>query len=159
MNNTGTDLFAGFCEAAPPQFSQPAHTPQLTPLVLAYVGDSVYEVYVRGMLAQSMNGSVHKLHLEATEYVRCASQADVIHSIYDSLSEGEQDIVRRGRNSNSGYVPRNADVTEYRYATGFEALLGYLYMRREYGRLDQILNLAVKRVAARSAESGITNAE
>ena len=101
------------------------------------------------MLAQNVLGNVHKLHTAATEYSRCASQASVIREIYDELSDQERDVVRRGRNANSGYVPKNADVTEYRYATGFEALIGYLYIHREYDRLNYILNLAAQKVSAR----------
>jgi len=134
--------------------SMPMPTPsQLPPLVLAYVGDSVYEMYVRGMLAARIAGSVHKLHVEATEYSRCGSQADVIKNIEDKLTEHERDIVRRGRNANSGYIPKNASVTEYRHATGFETLIGYLYLSRDYGRLNQILGYAAQRVGERITES------
>jgi len=123
------------------------------------VGDSVYELFVRDMLAQSHNGNVHSLHVGATGFARCASQADVIHSILPELTEREQDVVRRGRNANSGYVPKNANVAEYRYATGFEALLGFLYMNGEFDRLHYVLDLAVKRVAGRFAAESVSNAE
>ena len=122
---------------------------RLPPLILAYVGDSVYEVFVRVMLAGSLNGSVHKLHTRATGYVRCDSQAEVLHNIYEILSEQERDIVRRGRNAHSGYVPKNASIADYRYATGFESLLGYLLLSGELDRLDYILTLACKDVAER----------
>ena len=122
---------------------------QLAPLALAYVGDAVYEVYVRSMLASSVKGNVHRLHTEATEYARCASQADVIRSIFDTLTEHEQDVVRRGRNTHSGYVPKNANVAEYRYATGFEALLGFLFLNRDFDRLNYILQSATRRVGTR----------
>jgi len=120
---------------------------QLSPLVLAYIGDSIYEVYIRVMLTRNIGGGVHKLHMEATRYVRCSAQSDVIHAIFEELSEQERDIVRRGRNAHSGYVPKNANVTEYRYATGFEALLGYLFMKRSYNRLEYILRLATQKAA------------
>ena len=122
------------------------------PLVLAYVGDSVYELYVRTTLARGVTGSVHKLHTEATAYSRCSSQADVVRHIFDNLSKTEQDVVRRGRNAHSGYVPKNADVSEYRHATGFEALLGYLYLGGEFERLDQILKSAAERVYSRGKQ-------
>ena len=128
----------------------------LSPLVLAYIGDSVYEMFVRVTLVSNVDSSVHKLHTEATEYVRCESQADVIRNIYDMLSEKERSIVKRGRNAHSGYVPKNADVVEYRYATGFESLLGYLYMSREFDRLDYILDLALKRVTERKGNEKLT---
>ena len=140
--------FAPAAQPAPLTFVvSPASTTSLHPLVLAYVGDSVYELHVRRMLAQNTNGSVHKLHVEATKHARCDSQADVLHSIMDELTEPERDIVRRGRNAHSGYVPKNANVTEYRYATGFEALIGYLYLNDENERLTYLLDRAVYRVA------------
>ena len=122
---------------------------RFSPLVLAYVGDSVYETYIRTMLARGVAGSVHKLHTEATSYSKCASQADVARFIYDRLSIEEQDVVRRGRNTNSGYVPKHADVSEYRHATGFEALIGYLHLNGDNKRLNEILNMAVERVNSR----------
>jgi len=125
----------------------------LSPLKLAYVGDAVYEVFVRSMLAFNINGSVHKLHMDATRHVRCDSQADVIHNIFNELSELEKNVVKRGRNAHSGYVPKNADVADYRYATGFEALLGYLFIHGEFERLSYLLNLAAKRVAGRDIDA------
>ena len=116
----------------------------VSPLVLAYIGDSVYELFVRTRLVIAVKGNVNKLHRTATGYSKSASQADVVHHILDMLTEKEHDIVRRGRNARSGYVPKNANVTEYRYATGFEALLGYLYLTGEVERLIDILNSAVK---------------
>lgn len=125
---------------------------RLPPLTLAYVGDSVYEVYIRATLARNVSGSVHRLHTEATAYSKCASQADVIRHINDELTECEKDIVRRGRNANSGYVPKNANVADYRHATGFEALLGHLYLNGDQARLNEILELAARRVRARIEE-------
>ena len=132
---------------------------QLPPLVLAFVGDSVYDVFVRGMLAQSISGNVNKLHIEATKHACCASQADVVHSIYGELTEFEQNVVRRGRNAHSGYVPKNASVSEYRYATGFEALIGYLFLCRDYNRLSCILKLSIQRVATRGERITAANEE
>ena len=136
-------MFDGGVSDGPDGRSDPS---QLSPLVLAYIGDSIYEVFVRVMLTQNIGGGVHKLHMEATRYVRCSSQSDVIHAIFDELTEQERDVVRRGRNAHSGYVPKNANVTEYRYATGFEALLGYLFMKRSSDRLLYILRLAAQKV-------------
>ena len=127
---------------------------RLPPLILAYVGDAVYEVYVRTSLALNISGSVHKLHTEATKYSKCASQADVIRHIFDGLPEKEQNVVRRGRNANSGFVPKNANVADYRHATGFEALLGYLYLSGDKERLNNILDMAARRVNSRD---GINN--
>jgi Uncharacterized protein conserved in bacteria len=116
----------------------------LNALVLAYIGDAVFEVYVRTrMIAAEPNKSVHKLHMMSTEYVKAHAQSDTAHRISGMLTDEELSIVRRGRNSKSGYVPKNADVVEYRMATGFEALMGYLYLTGKTKRLIEILNSAV----------------
>lgn len=116
---------------------------QLSPLVLAYVGDTVYEVYIRTMLVSGGNIPVHQLHKRSIAYVKAKAQNDIVHRIMDSLTEEEQEIVRRGRNAKSGTIPKNADVTEYKYATGFEAMLGYLYLKRRYDRLLEVLGMSV----------------
>lgn len=116
---------------------------QYSPLVFAYVGDAVFEVFVRTMLIHESNSPVNKLHKRSTELVKAKTQCSIIHRITDSLSQAEQDIVRRGRNAKSGTIPKNANVSEYKYATGFEALIGYLYLKNEHQRLFQILTMAV----------------
>lgn len=116
---------------------------QYSPLVLAYIGDSVYDVFVRTYLISQGNAPVHKLHLRSTGYVKAKAQSDIIHRIMDMLSPEEQDVVRRGRNAKSGTIPKNADVVEYKHATGFESLIGYLYLKKDHERLLQILRSAV----------------
>lgn len=117
---------------------------QYHPLVLAYIGDTVYEVFIRTMLVSRGNATVHKLHKRSINFVKAKSQSEILHKIMEHLSPEEQDVVRRGRNAKSGTIPKNADVAEYKYATGFESLIGYLYLRKEFERLMQILNLAVE---------------
>ena len=116
---------------------------QLSPLVLAYIGDTVYEVFIRSMLVSEGRASVHTLHKRSVAFVKAKSQSDVIHKIMESLTAEEQDVVRRGRNAKSGTIPKNADVTEYKYATGFESLVGYLYLKKDYDRLRKVLEMAV----------------
>ena len=117
----------------------------LNPLTLAYIGDAVYEVFIRTLVIVSQpNKNVHKLHLMSTEYVKAHSQADTTHKISPMLTEEELTIVKRGRNSKSGYVPKNADVMEYRTATGFEALIGYLYLTGNTKRLKEVLNYSIQ---------------
>lgn len=116
---------------------------QMSPLSLAYVGDTVYEVYIRTMLVSRGNTTVHKLHKSSVEFVKAKAQSDIIHHLMDSLTPEEQEIVKRGRNAKSGTIPKNADVTEYKYATGFESLIGYLFLTGSHGRLLEILKLAV----------------
>ncbi len=115
-----------------------------SPLVLAYIGDAVYEVFIRTLLVSEGNSPVHKLHKRSIAYVKAKAQSDIIHRIHDMLTPEEQDIVRRGRNAKSGTIPKNADVTEYKYATGFESLIGYIYLKRDYERLTDIIRMAVK---------------
>ncbi len=116
---------------------------QFSPLVLAYVGDAVFELYVRTHLVSFGNTSVHKLHMRSISYVKAHTQAFIAHEISELLSDEEKDVIRRGRNAKSATVPKNADVGEYRYATGFESLIGYLYLKMEYDRLKRILELAL----------------
>jgi ribonuclease-3 family protein len=111
-----------------------------SPLVLAYVGDAVYEIFIRTLLVSHGNAPVNKLHRQSIGFVRAKAQSDTIHALMESLSAEELDIVRRGRNAKSGSIPKNADVTEYKYATGFESLLGYLYLKGDYSRLLELLN-------------------
>jgi len=113
------------------------------PLVLAYLGDAVYEVFVRSMLVKREKLPVHMLHRRSVGLVKAKAQSDIVRRIIESLTEAEKDIVRRGRNAKSGTIPKNADVTEYKYATGFETLIGYLYLKRDYARLVQVMTMAV----------------
>ncbi|MDQ2086434.1 ribonuclease III domain-containing protein [Herbivorax sp. ANBcel31] len=115
----------------------------LSPLALAYIGDSVYEVFVRTFLVSKGNVPVHLLHKKSINYVKAKAQSDILHRIKESLNDEELNIVRRGRNSKSGTIPKNANVTDYKYATGFEALIGYLYLKKNYNRLMHILEIAV----------------
>lgn len=114
-----------------------------SPLVLAYVGDAVFELYIRTLLVSKGNAPVHKLHKQSISYVKAKSQSDTIHRMLEDLSAEEQDVVRRGRNAKSGTIPKNADVTEYKYATGFESLIGYLYLKEDYPRLLELLKISV----------------
>lgn len=118
----------------------------LNPLVLAYVGDSVYDTFVRTLLVSGGYGQVARLHKMAVEFVRAKAQADTLEKISEFLTEDEQDIVRRGRNTKSGTVPKNADLSDYRHATGFEALIGYLYLT---GRVDRLMEVISKVIQVR----------
>lgn len=115
----------------------------LSPLTWAYVGDCVYELYIRTNLVNKTNLKPHKLHVETIKHVKAKNQAKLLEEIHDKLTEEEKDIVRRGRNAESHHLPKNANVQEYRYATAFEALIGYLYLTKKFGRLKEILNLTV----------------
>ena len=115
----------------------------LSPLVWAYVGDSVYELFVRTKLTNKSNAKPHKLHIESIKYVKAKAQADILKKIQDNLTEEEKDIVRRGRNTENHHVAKNANVADYSQSTGFEALIGYLYLTKQDERLEEILNMCI----------------
>ncbi len=117
---------------------------QLNSLALAYMGDAVYEKYVRLHLLQSGKVRPNKLHREATKYVSAKAQAKIIHSFIDAqkLSDEEVAVLKRGRNAKSGTVPKNTDVQTYRYSTAFEALIGYLFLGGEEQRLEELIKAA-----------------
>lgn len=115
----------------------------LSPLVLAYVGDACFELYIRSrVVAENPKLPPQKLHRLTVGYVSASSQSDIIHGIWEHLNESERAVVKRGRNAKSGTSPKNADVVQYRYATGFETLVGYLFLAGEAERLLFILEKA-----------------
>jgi ribonuclease III family protein len=114
------------------------------PLLLAYLGDAVYELYVRYHLLTKGIVRPQDLQKEATKYVAAVAQAKVYRQIEVTLAEAEIDIVRRGRNAKSGSVPKNTKVSDYRYSTGVEALIGYLYLSGDQPRLTQLMQLILQ---------------
>lgn len=116
----------------------------LNPLQLALIGDAVYELYIRNyILSKNLELSAHKIHVKAIGYVKAKSQSKIMHLIEEDLTEDESYIFKRGRNAKSATVPKNANVRDYRMATGFEALIGYLHLTGEHERLDYIMTKAV----------------
>ena len=111
----------------------------MSPLTWAYIGDCVYELYIRSELVNKTKLKPHKLHIASIQYVKAEKQAEILHNIYDDLTDEEKDIVRRGRNSENHHLPKNCSVEKYMYATAFEALIGYLYLTRKDERLKEIL--------------------
>lgn len=122
---------------------RPADPLLLPALTLAYLGDTVYDLYVRTALAETLHLKVHALHLKAAEHVCARGQAQAFRRVEPLLSEEEQAAYRRGRNAHSGTVPKNADVRDYRVATGFEALLGHLYVKGEDARIGELMCRAI----------------
>lgn len=120
------------------------HIKQLSPLVLAFVGDSVFDLFIRSRLAMKKNESTHKMHIKATGYVKAEAQGRIALCLYDMLDDEEKKIFRRGRNTNPATVPKNADMIDYRHATAFETVLGYLYLMGEYERLNKLMNIAAE---------------
>ena len=113
----------------------------LSPLTWAYVGDCVYELYIRTNLVNNTKLKPHAMHVEAIKKVKAVSQAQTLQKIENILTEDEKDIVRRGRNAENHHLPKNSNVQEYMYATAFEALIGYLYLTNQNKRIKEILDL------------------
>jgi ribonuclease-3 family protein len=118
---------------------------QLNPLVLALVGDAVYEVFIRAYLIEKHRDmNAHKIHVKAVEHVKAHAQSEYMKFIIEDLSEEELSIFKRARNSKSGSTPKNADLNEYKWATGFEALVGFLYLSEKNERLNCIFEKIIK---------------
>lgn len=115
----------------------------MNPLVWAYIGDSVYEIFIRMKLVNETKLNPHKLHIETIKYVKAQAQAETLNKIYDFLTDEEKDIVRRGRNAEAHHVPKNANLADYKYATALEALIGYLYLTKKDERLQEILKYCI----------------
>ena len=117
----------------------------MSPLVLAYLGDTVYESYIREhLIRQNMNRKVNNLHKLAIQYSKAKAQATIIHEIENELTEEDMKIFKRGRNQKSHTAPKNADIIDYKYATGFEALIGYLYLSEDKERLEYIVKKGIE---------------
>lgn len=116
---------------------------ELSPLTWAYVGDAVYELYIRENLVNKTKLKPHKLHLESIKYVKASAQAEILHKIEEELTEREREIVRRTRNTKNHHLPKNAEVNEYMYSTAFEGLIGYLYLTKQDVRLKEILEKCI----------------
>lgn len=112
---------------------------QMSPLVWAYVGDCVYELYIRTYLVDNTSLKPHKLHIESIKYVKAGAQAKFLEEFFENLTEDEKSIVRRGRNANNHHLPKNSNVQEYMYSTAFEGLIGYLYLCKKYARVKEII--------------------
>lgn len=117
---------------------------ELSPLVWAYIGDSVYELYIRKKLVETTKYKPHKLHIETIKYVKASAQANTLKNLEKELTEEEQAIVKRARNTKNHHLPKNAEVNEYMYATAFEGLIGYLYLTKKEDRLKEILDKCIK---------------
>ena len=116
---------------------------QLSPLVLAYIGDGVYELYVRTrVIEEHENMPAYKLHKQTVRYVKAHAQSNSIEAMLEYMSEEETAVYKRGRNAKSNTSPKNADMMEYKRATGFEALIGYLYLSGDEDRLQMLMKIA-----------------
>ncbi len=117
---------------------------QLSPLTLAFVGDSVFDLFVRERLVCLANRPVNKLHSLAVAQVKAASQAKAAKALCEKLSEKELSVLKRGRNAHTNHKAKNASESDYHYATGLEALFGFLYLSDETERLKELFELTLE---------------
>jgi len=115
----------------------------LSPLTWAYIGDAVYELYIRTKLVNKTRLKPHKLHIESIKYVKAKAQADILKQIMEELSDSEKEIVRRARNTENHHIAKNAEPEDYMYSTAFEGLIGYLYLTKQDERLKEILSKCI----------------
>lgn len=117
-----------------------------SPLTLAFIGDSIFDLIIRTVVVESGNAPVNKLHKRCSTFVQASAQADLYHTIKEMLTEEETAIFKRGRNAKSFTTAKNAGVVEYRTATGLEALIGYLYLTDQTARLLELIKPQVKKI-------------
>lgn len=116
----------------------------MNPLALAYIGDGIHEIMVRTYVISKYNGTINHLNQRVVKMIKATAQAKVVREIQNSLTEEEITVVKRGRNQKSATVPKNTSVGEYRQATGFEALLGWLFLTGNEERLVEIVTKAIE---------------
>ena len=116
---------------------------EYSPLALAYLGDAVFDLVVRSLVLNKGNKPVQKLHKETSAVVQASSQSKMMRAMQDKLTEEEHQVYKRGWNSKTVSPAKNQSVTDYRRATGFEALIGYLYLKREYQRMLELVKIGI----------------
>lgn len=123
-----------------------------SPLVLAYIGDCVFDLIIKLMITGRGNRQVNKLHEETSMYVQASAQSYMMRAIQEHLNTEEHAVYRRGRNARSVSPAKNQSITDYRRATGFEALVGYLYLKGDYCRLTELVTIGLQSMETREAE-------
>ena len=112
---------------------------EYSPLTLAYIGDAVYDLIIRTLVVNKGNQQVQKLHKETITMVQASAQARMITALNGQLSEEEHAVYKRGRNAKSASPAKNQSISDYHKATGFEALLGYLYLKKDWKRMLELI--------------------
>lgn len=127
-------------------YNEEVNADNLSPLTLAFTGDAVFSLYIREMLVCDANRPVGELHKLSVQAVKASAQAEGMRRLLPLLTEKETDVFKRGRNAHTSHTPKNQSGCDYHYATGFEALIGYLYLKGENERLSLLLNEVIKSV-------------
>lgn len=117
-----------------------------SPLTLAYIGDAVYDLVIRTVVVERANRAANELHKRAVKFVQAGTQAAMVTALQDILTEDELAVFKRGRNAKSNTSAKNASITDYRKATGFEALIGFLYLTDQTDRLLYLVKEGIERV-------------
>lgn len=117
---------------------------EYSPLVLAYIGDGIYELMIRTLMVKQGNAPVQIIHKRVSTLVKASAQAEMIEELIPVLTEEEISVYKRGRNAKSYTKAKNASAADYRKATGFEALMGYLYLKQNVERIQELLQMVLK---------------
>ena len=123
-----------------------------SPLTLAYIGDCVYDLVIKSLVINSGNKQVNKLHQETSRLVQASAQSLMMRTMQEHLTEEEHAVYKRGRNAKSVSPAKNQSITDYRRATGFEALLGYLYLKKDYKRLLDLVKIGLDSLESNKAD-------
>lgn len=126
-----------------------------SPLTLAYIGDGIYEIIIRTLIVDDANRQVNKIHKAASDLVKAGTQASMIFAIMDKLTEQEVAIYKRGRNAKAVTRAKNASMSEYRTATGFEALMGWLYLTGQSERMMQLIKMGLENININNSKEEI----
>lgn len=124
-----------------------------SPLALAYIGDCIFDLIIKSLVLNQGNKQVQKLHKETSQIVQASSQSKMMRVIQEHLTEEEHAVYKRGRNSKTVTPAKNQSVTDYRRATGFEALLGYLYLKKEWKRMLELVKMGLEELEKGSSET------
>ncbi|WP_418489559.1 Mini-ribonuclease 3 [Frisingicoccus sp.] len=122
---------------------QPVDLKTYSPLTLAYIGDAAYELVIRSLVVEQGNAPVNKLHKRSSRLVKAKAQAEAAVKLLDVFTEEEMAVYKRGRNARSHTMAKNAEMTDYRMATGFEAVMGYLHLKQDYERMVTLIHLGI----------------
>ena len=116
---------------------------EYSPLTLAYIGDCIYDLVIKSLVINEGSKQVNKLHQETSKLVQASAQSLMMRTMQEHLTEEEHAVYKRGRNAKSVSPAKNQSITDYRRATGFEALLGYLYLKKDYKRLLELVKIGL----------------